>query len=91
MKKKIDDVPTAEDVKGVDLKMPFGKHAGKYVHDVPLDYLYWLFDQKGMAKKLGARLYDRIEELLEDYDPVVSELEREYVDEDCDATDLDIY
>lgn len=37
----------------VDTEMPFGKHAGRRIADIPEDYLLW-FEQKGFPKgKLG--------------------------------------
>lgn len=34
-----------------DSLMPFGKHKGKKLGDVPASYLLWLYDQEGFVTK----------------------------------------
>jgi hypothetical protein len=36
----------------VDLRMPFGKHQGKPLHDIPMAYLGWLLDQCDLRPSL---------------------------------------
>lgn len=31
---------------GLDIKMPFGKHKGLYLEEIPVSYLKWLVDGK---------------------------------------------
>ena len=40
-----DFVPTNDDT-----LMPFGKHKGKRLGDIPADYLIWLYDQEWFQK-----------------------------------------
>lgn len=35
-----------------DTLMPFGKHEGKRLGDVPKDYLIWLYNENGLRPKL---------------------------------------
>ncbi len=32
------------------MKMPFGKHAGRYVYDLPYEYLAWFLKKGGFPK-----------------------------------------
>lgn len=41
-----------------ECKMPFGKHAGKKMEDVPADYLLWLYDELN-ADHSKSRFNDR--------------------------------
>lgn len=40
-----------------DTKMPFGKHQGKRMEEVPADYLIWLYDEYKDTLREGLRLY----------------------------------
>ena len=53
------------------MKMPFGKHKGAQLKDIPRDYLLWVFDnceriserlRKAICIELGIDPYDEIEE-----------------------------
>lgn len=35
-----------------DIIMPFGKYAGEYVCDLPLNYLQWLYDKSQISGDL---------------------------------------
>lgn len=58
-----------------DTPMPFGKHKGKRLEDVPASYLLWLWDDgwwQRAGEPLGAYLADAFDALLidaPDYDP----------------------
>lgn len=40
--------------------MPFGKHRGKRMADVPLDYLRWLADQHDFTAESRPGLYEYV-------------------------------
>lgn len=42
-------------------RMPFGKHAGKLIHEVPKDYVLWLQKSGAFDKKENAALKDMLE------------------------------
>lgn len=44
-----------------ELIMPFGKHKGKKISDVPDDYLLWLYEQGNVQGVLGTYLDDNID------------------------------
>ena len=44
-------------------RMPFGKHAGKKLEDVPKSYLSWLRDNGAFDKQENHELRDRLQEL----------------------------
>ncbi len=44
-------------------KMPFGKHAGKKLADVPKDYVLWLAENGALDKKENASLRETFEKL----------------------------
>jgi len=50
-------------------KMPFGKHAGKPMQDVPASYLHWLWTKEDFDKKspVGVYISENIEALKLDY------------------------
>jgi uncharacterized protein (DUF3820 family) len=35
------------------LEMPFGKHKGQHIEEVPTSYIRWLLDQDWVAEKFG--------------------------------------
>ena len=43
------------------MNMPFGKHRGKDIGDVPSNYLYWLLEQDWMGEKKNWELLEAIE------------------------------
>ena len=43
-----------------ELEMPFGKHKGKRISEVPLDYLYWLLMKPGLEGGLRAAIEQRL-------------------------------
>lgn len=57
----MDDFITPPDVDGGTTSdryvMPFGKHEGEYLGDVPASYLLWLYDQDWSAKYPDVRRY----------------------------------
>ena len=58
LEKKMSDVPFAHDqlLELVEMKMPFGKYAGRLLVDLPEPYVVW-FAQKGFPRgKLGEML-----------------------------------
>lgn len=59
-------------------KMPFGKHKGKRMADVPADYLLWLWDN-GVHQEPGKPVhgyikenFKQLEKLAKDYIPDIS-------------------
>jgi len=34
--------------------MPFGRHKGKHMHQVPNDYLLWLYEEMKVKKPYGS-------------------------------------
>lgn len=40
--------------------MPFGKHKGKLMQDVPATYLHWLWTEAGYSKRLAEPVGDYI-------------------------------
>ena len=42
--------------------IPFGKHKGKEIEEIPSDYLRWLIDQDFIEEEKHAELYESIEE-----------------------------
>ena len=57
-------VPTYEDS---DL-MPFGKHKGKRMEEVPANYLHWLWTQRPISdKKLENYIFNNIAVLKDEY------------------------
>lgn len=58
-----------------DSLMPFGKHKGKRLEDVPASYLLWLWDDgwwQRTSEPLGAYIEESFQALLidaPDYDP----------------------
>ena len=52
-------------------KMPFGKHAGEIIANMPLIYLDWLVGQKDFAEK-NSQFYRNVKEYLGD--PAIMEL-----------------
>ena len=70
------DDPLDDEVKLTDEStMPFGKHKGDKLKDVPNKYLMWLWEQDWLKEKyLGLYLYiednfDAIDRDSHDYDP----------------------
>lgn len=45
------------------LRMPFGKHAGKLLHEVPKEYVKWLHREGALDKKENAQLKEMFEKL----------------------------
>lgn len=41
------DVSKPKDVVKSEYKFPFGKYKGKYLHDIPVDYLIWFINGSG--------------------------------------------
>ena len=70
--------------------MPFGKHVGKKLEQVPASYLLWFADQPWSYKYAKLVAY-----VAKNYDLLESQVQ--YGDEfithggDCDATEADIY
>lgn len=46
-------MPWAADIFSDTDEMPFGKHSGMQLKDVPANYLLWLADQEDFAEKNG--------------------------------------
>lgn len=47
-------------VKSWDLIMPYGKHKGRPLSEVPLDYLEWLLVRPGLDAQLAASIRKRV-------------------------------
>ena len=54
--------------------MPFGKHYGKPLHQLPSDYFYWLCSLNSLPKELKAEL-QKLKYDYECFDPDGSEME----------------
>ncbi len=62
----------------VRYKMPFGKHKGRYLVDLPLAYLIW-FQQKGFPKgKLGYYLSTTLTIKCEGLEPMIRRLQDKF-------------
>ena len=57
--------------------MPFGKHKGKKLANVPADYLLWLYDND--------KCYGTIRQYIQENEVLLRD------EIDCDATESDIY
>jgi uncharacterized protein (DUF3820 family) len=62
--------------------MLFGKYEGEYLEDIPVDYLEWLYNQKGFRQK-HPRLAKQMHAVLMD-DEYGSKFVSEYDDVDDD-------
>ena len=65
--------------------MPFGKHKGTPMRDVPVDYLIWLMDQPWIKSARNVKLFNYLEANK-------SVIEKEYDDASYDdhAADFDV-
>lgn len=57
-------------------KMPFGKHKGKRLSDVPDDYLLWLYDE--LKVKCSPFAQPLIEYIEDNYEAIKQNLEAKY-------------
>lgn len=46
-----------------DSPMPWGKHEGKRMIDVPADYLLWLYDNNKAGKKVDMYIFANLQAL----------------------------
>jgi len=50
------------------MRMPFGKHKGEWVHDMPTDYLEWLVDNVELFGRLERAVHDTLRARGVEYD-----------------------
>ena len=59
-------------------KMPFGKHKGSYLVDLPEPYLAW-FKRQGFPKgKLGQMLEAMLEIKVNDLTPLIRKIQKDF-------------
>lgn len=66
--------------------MPFGKHKGEAIGDVPASYLLWFFEQPWARKYRPVYNY-----IFENKEYLEEENERDTIYKNSDATESDIY
>ena len=71
--------------------MPFGKHKGTEMANVPASYLLWLYGQYNQQKPFGEASIAVKDYILDNLDALKKEAVKANAWKNCDATESDLY